>query len=342
MRLAALLLTGAVAAGATLASTGPQASSVESGWWNTAAVGPLAVPSATPSGQLQVSNGFNGPLAFSAVRFTIPSSIVPPSQLTLQLATTGTTIGTPAVSACPTTSKWKSGDDQPASAAPGYDCRTEHQAAASAHGSESWTIPAGWAVHGVVSIALVPTAGTTSPFSVSYTAPTVASITITQVVLGDKVPGVPPLTSPNTAPVPTAPPATVASSVPANSFGGGSPVTQPPPPTVPPPNLGPMPAVADHSPGPAVVAAPASAPAGGGTAPRVNSRRGARILAFVLLLATAGAMVRAGARPHREPRSLLRKYASPTQEAHTVAAATASVRGIGRFAKPRTAPPTRI
>lgn len=348
MKLGPLVVGGLVAFGAATgayAASAPGGSTVESGWWNEASVGPLVAPSTTQSGQLQVSNGFNGPLAFSAIRFSLPPGASPSYSVTVRLTTTGALVGTPAVSACPTAGKWNPGDDQPAASAPGYGCGNGQQAIGATSGStESWTFPASWATKGTVSVALVPSVGTTTPFSISYTAPTLASIAVTAPAAPPGTgspPPAPPVTAPSAVTVPAPPAVTTAGSAPVGSSGGAVPVNTLPPGTVPIPNLASPPAASAGGSGPAVVAAPASAPAGGGIAPKPDSRRGARILAFCMLMLTGGALFRLGGQPRRPPRSLLsHRYATSPPEPVSAPATTA--RGIGRFAKVRTGPPTRI
>ena len=331
-----------VAAGLVLAPAQANAASgttVESGWWNEAAVGSLTTPSATPAGQLQVSNGFSGPLAFAAVRINLPTGTPPASQVTLRLAVpSGSTVGTPAVSACPTTSNWKPGPDQSASAAPGYSCRSGRQADGVAQtGAESWTFPASWGTGGAVSVALVPTPGTTQPFSISYTAPTADSVSI-----GPPTPqALPPVSTAAPAPSSGEPTATSpgASGQPVGTGGGQSPagataVVAPggalsPAGAGQAPALGAIPGGATASSagggpaatGPAAgatgtggssggsaggaVAAPASAAPGGGIRPAGDrTGRGGRIMAFCLLVATGLALWFVAAQPDRAPRLL--------------------------------------
>ena len=357
MRVGALVVAGLCAVGAATAAQAADAASgpsVESGSWNEPAVGSVAIPSTTPSGQLQVSYGFDGPLEISAIRFAVPAGTDGSDQVTIRLATTGAMVGTPTVSACPTTSSWKPSD----SGAPAYNCGDARQAVGAPESSdETWTFPVAWASKGVIAVALVPTVGTTSPFSISYTAPTAASITFatpTAPPTNPSGPVAPPVTSPTAVSVPSGPPATFASPS-VGTGSGGVPVVTVPSVPVPAPNLGSLPASTNSGSGPAPVAAPASQ-AAGGLVSHTPQRRGARILAFVLLLATGAALFRGMGKSHRAPRSLLpRRYGAPVAEPVLVAGGSAggareaggageagAIRGIGRFAKARTAPPTRI
>ncbi|HET6874101.1 MAG TPA: hypothetical protein VFH70_04945, partial [Acidimicrobiales bacterium] len=170
------------ASGVLLLATGPasaaNAAKVDSGWWNEATAGPVDAPSTASSGQLQVSSGLQGPLAFAAVRIGIPTDVDPASaSVTLTLVQVANrAVGTAAVSACPTTSPWTPGGDQPASSAPGYDCTKGRQVdAVDSDGQDSFSIPAGWASGSNIDVAIVPTPGTSAPFSVQYDAPTAQS-----------------------------------------------------------------------------------------------------------------------------------------------------------------------
>jgi hypothetical protein len=349
MRVGPLVVAGLLALGAASAAEAadtPAGSSVESGSWNEPAVGSVSIPSTTPSGQLQVSYGFNGPLEISAIRFTLPPGTGASDQVTIRLATTGAMVGTPAVSICPTTTKWKPSD----AGAPAYSCGNARQAVgALTDGTEVWTFPVTWSSKGVIAVALVPTVGSNSPFSISYTAPTAASITIAAPAPPEGNPGGavsgPPATVANPGPVASGPPITSANPVPSGVSGGGGPVFTPTTAVPPTPNLGSLPTPSSSGSAPAPLAAPAFAPAGNGTLPGPGGRRGARILAFCLLLATGAAMFRAAGQPHRPPRSLVpHRYAGAAPEPVVTSggAGAPAVRGIGRFAKVRTDPPTRI
>lgn len=368
---------------ATGAASADPAASVQSGWWNEAAAGPVSAPATASSGQLQVSSGVQGPLAFAAVRVGIPADLDPTSasvNLTL-VQVPNSAVGTTAVSACPTTSSWHPGGAQAASSAPGYDCTKGKEVdAVDSDGQDSFAIPAGWASGSSVEVAIVPTPGTTAPFSVQYTAPTTRSV----VVSGS----------------PSAPPTTVAqdssaagsgTNPPAGTGSGASPVTG---------ATGAAVSVASPDPGSAVAlpgalsspgsaaspgaagsagspaepaaapalasspgaptAAPASAAPGGGpsyqasgapaAAPRSASAvtpvgtggpgRAGRILAVSVLLLLGVVMFGLAGYQGRSPRLLL-----PVGAAKAVAPAAAvqpNVGGIGRFAKPRTGPPRRL
>src|SRR5256885_11331158 len=101
------------------------------GWWSEAQQAPQPLPVNTVTGNnLEVGGDPTGPNAEAAVRYIVPGTIdgVPvdpasvPATLTLKVAP-NTTVGTPAVVACPVLGSW-----QPASAGswptkPGYNRR---------------------------------------------------------------------------------------------------------------------------------------------------------------------------------------------------------------------------
>lgn len=330
-------LGGAVALAVIPASAwAASGTTVASGWWTEASVGPLAAPSSTPSNQLQVSNGFSGPLAFAAVRITVPSGTPAGAEITLSLSIpSGSTVGTPSVSACPTKGAWKSGADQPASSAPGYSCQSGHQADGQpASGRESWVFPLSWGDQGTVSVALVPTPGTSAPFSISYAAPTPASIAVSTSASSSSEP------SPYAGQSYSANPGTASSAPPAAGGGqaGNGAFTNPSsagavavtpagagsaPAGGPVPSLGAVP-VGTQGSGPSgptggaaavgstggtggvggAVAAPVSAAPGGGTLSAASGGRGGRIMAFCLLVATGLALFYLSAQPDRAPRLL--------------------------------------
>lgn len=138
----ALTSFGALASQAS--AEGPQ----RVGWWNTASTSgvPTVQPSApspsTPAGGIRVASG---PTSSTAPTGLLPAQVPPPqsavilaygavlysaaegSSGTLKLVIAGTPQGTPQVVACPTSNTtWPSGDDQPSSSEPAYDCTSQH------------------------------------------------------------------------------------------------------------------------------------------------------------------------------------------------------------------------
>lgn len=362
---------------------------VQSGWWNEAAVGPVQPPATTPANQLQVSyggssgsslsGGFKGTLAFSAVRITLPPGTPASDVVSLKLTIpSSSSVGTVAVSACPTTSSWKPGANQPAKSAPGYSCKGHQADGKATAADETWSIPASWASGGALSVALIPTPGTTAPFSVSYNQPTAASVTFVAPASPGSVmpvsePGAPFSPAPSgigssSAGVPASPGPAAATAGSAVAAPAGSPAAAPALGSL---GSGSAATGSTGSPNSAISGAPASAAPGGGTPVSTTHGRGGRIMAFVLLVGLAVALFGLSAQSDRPPQLLgplgargrsglggsrARQMVSaaagemdPYQQggparpaAHPVVVAAAPVRGIGRFARPRLAPPKRL
>ena len=122
-----VVTTLALGAGITMAALHAQVALAQAparvGWWNTVSAPSLAAPApTTPAGGLRVSAAPGQVLAFGAVMYRVPVGST--AKLTFKIAGAQ---GTPQVQACPTKNiKWKGGDDQPADAAPAYDCTTLH------------------------------------------------------------------------------------------------------------------------------------------------------------------------------------------------------------------------
>lgn len=325
-----------VTAGQAGAATNP--SSVQSAWWNVAVPGAVAVPSPTTANELQVGEGAQGPLSFAAVRFEAPGGVDPGSAtvvLRLDVAQTGN-VGTAEVAACVTTTPWAPGGDQPSSSAPSYECGAGRESVGTVSGSsESWSLgPAFLAPgsQGTYDIALVPDPGSSTPFSADYSQPTPSSVEFTGVAPS---PSGPPPTSPPATGL-TSPPAAVptfpVAPVPANVPG----VVAPPAPL---PSL-----AAGPPPSTTAVAAPGGMPAGGravtaSAAPARDGNHAARVMAAAVLVALAGALYLLGRQPGRVPR-LIGAFAGAGAGGRPSPAV--QVRGIGRFARPRTGPPPRV
>ncbi|MGH9115506.1 MAG: hypothetical protein ACRDWW_06695, partial [Acidimicrobiales bacterium] len=130
-------------------------------------------PVATGS-QLEVGQGPQDPAAFAALSYTVDPATTG-ATLTLQIAPDSAS-GTPTVDACTITdASWNAGGDQPAAAAPAYDCSTPIVGVASPDGSsETWTL--GAPQSGLYDLALVPAAGST-PFTVVYQPPDANALT---------------------------------------------------------------------------------------------------------------------------------------------------------------------
>src|SRR4051812_3468902 len=121
---AGVLVAAAVGAGAVApASPAAATSFLRAGWWNAANTGTVAPPAPpdVPDGGLSLQGGPTPPgAAFGAVAYDLDSSETP---ATLKLKIAGTPTPNAAVKACVIPSgEFPSGGNQPASAAPTYDC----------------------------------------------------------------------------------------------------------------------------------------------------------------------------------------------------------------------------
>jgi hypothetical protein len=344
------------AASALVIATWPTAAqadpAVRTGWWNTVSGGGQAAPQPTTAdGGLHVAVAPGQILAYGAVLY----DLAPTDTATLELKFSGQ--GTPVVVACPTKdSSWKEGGDQPASDAPAYDCSLHsYTGSVSADGTTITFLVDGSAetTPGELSLAIVPytthnapdPVGTelpvdsTVPFSIDVAKPDVSSLTVTSVPtttdLGGSTGGPQPPTVSN--------PATSGGTSTGGSSGGASV-----------PNLsagGPPPATStgavDNTP---PVVAPSGQPQqpGGGMAPAAAggpaTDNTAHNAALVLLILVAMAVVASSTNSmQRSPRLLggagRHAAAAGATAAVAVAAMPLGVRGLGRFARDRSAPP---
>lgn len=178
---AALAVPVALGLGAPAGAVSP----TKTGWWNELMAGPLTAPSTASKSQLQVGNGLQGPTAFSALMYQLPSKVNgtsidkrTPALLTLTVAP-GSAVGTASVEACLVPNPgWKAGGAQPASAAPKFYCsQGAVLGVPSADGStESWSLgPALQSSPGIYDVALAP-APMSHPFAVAYDQPTANSL----------------------------------------------------------------------------------------------------------------------------------------------------------------------
>jgi hypothetical protein len=187
------MLTGA---GALVFATWPTAANadpaVRVGWWNTASGGGQAAPDPTaPDGGLHIAVAPGEILAYGAVLY----NLAPDATATLELKVSGQ--GTPVLQACPTKDlSWKDGGDQPADAAPAYDCSVHsYTASISSDGTTATFLLDGSAdtAPGQLSLAIIPymthdapggvgtelPVDSTAPFSVDIPKPAVDSLTVT-------------------------------------------------------------------------------------------------------------------------------------------------------------------
>lgn len=169
-----LLAAGTVAFVVAGESAARAQAPVRAGWWSTVTPGPFAAPApATPSGELQVSAVSGVQFAFAAVLFDVPSG----TPYVLRLVIAGGQ-GTPDVRSCPTTTPtWPAGSDQPASAAPAYDCTHAVPGVLATDGSAVTFAVSGLSGdQKVLSLAIVPAAST---FAVDFQAPAADALTVT-------------------------------------------------------------------------------------------------------------------------------------------------------------------
>lgn|GEM_PF-4050147 len=207
-------------------------------WWDTSPASELSMLGAssplTPTGGLQVTTDGSTTTAFGAIWYKVPLTSggqkVDPSSiqavLTLSLDTTDT-VGTPALEACPTASKWKPGGDQPAKKAPKYVCSHGLGSPGNYNSSSNtvtWNLSAlqeRKRTPGLFSVAIVPAGGlgASSSFSAEFNAPDKSSFSVLSWApagRGGSSAGAPPspgLGTPAAAPGPVSPGA---------SAGGGS------------------------------------------------------------------------------------------------------------------------
>ena len=309
------------------------------GWWSTTSVGgtvlPLpALPTTTAPDGLHIANGPTGVLAFAAVSYHSE----PFSSATLVLhLTAGSLIGTPVVQACPTTTDtWPGGGNQAAATAPAYTCAG--RSTPGLLGSDSTgpiltflldaTQQAG---PGVVSLAIVPLASSTTPFSFDLAKPTTSSFVGTPVSQA-------PAAVPTAAPVAAAPqpvPVSPVAELPVGPMTPDLPV--PAEPSVPVPAIAPAPAAASPAPVDQVqVAEPRLVPAAARVGLRSDER--ARQAALLLLAALIGGLGYLIGHNQDVPLRLIGGRAvRPTPGDLLLADADAPVGGLGRFARPRPA-----
>jgi len=321
------LVLGTAPAGA--ATVGPD----QQGWWSEAQpsppVPPLPVNTVTGT-NLQVGNDPSGPDAVAAVRYTVPGTVdgIPvdpstvPATLTLKVAP-NTAVGTPTVVACPVLGSWQPAQGGDWAAKPAYSCAASTPATLSTDGQTATfaltTVLQARA--GVYDLALVPDPANQLPFQVQFLAPGGDSLT-----LGSGAASLSAVTEPpppldlgpglDTGTVGPLPETTPFVSAPLSE-----PVT-PPPATA----AARQPTVALRPEAPALIG-------------HISSKRAQRAVALGVLLAMVAAVWWFGGQPVRSPRLL-----GPLGGRGGAATPGVYVRagGIGRFARPRAKPPTRL
>ena len=328
---AGLLLLAALPAGAQ----GPD----RTAWWSTTPADLSAAPSSTAPDGLHVANGPDGRLAFAAVSYHLEA--FSSATLTLHLAP-NTLVGTPLLIACPTTNdSWKAGGNQSTPTAPTYTCAGRSAPALvssdSAGPTVSFLLDATQEQSpGVVSLAIVPSPTSTAPFSLDLLAPSASSLVA-------QPPGAArPPTTPEAAP--TA--ATAVAVTPANPVTGsaplpmlplGNPLPQPGPVVAPDPTL--APAVAPVVAAPAAVALPGRRVVRSAEQLRLAADHRARQASMLLLLALVGGLGYLLGHKQDIPLRLLGGRAPRVDpDAVPLPGTDAPIGGLGRFARPRTAP----
>lgn len=143
------------------------------GWWNRVSAGGVAAPlPTTAEGDLRIANAPDGPAAFAAVLYSVFGST--DATLALQVRA-DRTVGTPDVVACATVdTEWKEGGNQPYDAAPAYDCALGSSQGELAPDGSTLTFLLDSTTQdatGAWSLALVPAPGSTAPFHLELAAP---------------------------------------------------------------------------------------------------------------------------------------------------------------------------
>ncbi|HUF33265.1 MAG TPA: hypothetical protein VMN58_08685 [Acidimicrobiales bacterium] len=357
-RLAAVVCIGLAGVVAMPMPAGAEAPT-ESGWWYKAKAGllgaaPLPPPVPVPDGGLYVANDPSGHVAISAMRFSDDVG-----NATLLLRVAGTTLAAPGeppeIVACPATSDWEPVENGAWEDRPEANCDGASTGVLSPDGQEmTWFISESVVADGGIDVVLLPRDGAPS-FSITFEAPDEETLMGPGSFDGDfgsdsdfdfdddfdSGEGFEPSDGggssggdfsfdPGPSPVPS---------------GGGSSgdfSVDPAPPVE-------VPDDGDDD----AIAAPPVPGSGSGTptaqqAPLTDESRTAQVAAVLTLMAIAGALFWLGSQPVRAPRLLgslggsgtaAAAAATTTAEASIISAPS---RGIGRFARPRTAPPTRL
>jgi hypothetical protein len=324
------------------------------GWWSEAQQAPVPVPVTSVSGSdLQVGNAPAGPTAVAAVHYTVPATVngsqADPSTasgtLTLQLDSSKSA-GTPAIVACPSISPWQPAQGGLWNTRPNSSCATSAAGKVNADSiTITFALPSSIQVSpGVFDLVLQPAPGSTAPFTANLLPAGPGSLVVEP---GSSVGTAEPSANsqlPLVASLPgtAAAPAAVGSGSGAAASGGDEQALSVP--------SGPDLGASSPSAGSASQGAPAtgsaSSPLGGPAAVTTGSpasllrrpdKRGERIMAVGLLLAMALVLWWFGGAPARAPRSLGRMG-----ERQPAEPARRKMGGIGRFARARAAPATRL
>ena len=333
----AVLLSAAAAFVAWAPSGAGAADATAAGWWNRLQSGQLAAvppPPGVEEGDLFVQGSLDGAAALAAVRFTLdPEETAPVLQLRFAEEGAGEAAAAAVVLACPATTPWNSGPNQPWPAKPVPDCARQAIGEVSEDGASMVFDISSFAVGETVDLVILP--GTVeglpegangSVFTIVFDAPADTDL-VTQAA---GAPITPPSTSESSSVSESGSASAGSTASPASSGSGssGGTVSRPPTPSFQPPATPAAPALPASE-----VAAPAGS-AATGSVPAFDAagtdRGNAKTLAVVLLVAAAVATLVAGRRG-----ALLQLLGgAPTNPAPAMA-------GLGRFAREREgAPPS--
>lgn len=359
---------GALGAGVLVAQPVTATQPQRSAWWNEAPLGLVVSPAPVAANQLAVGQETGTTTAVAALLYPLTSTQVPdPGSVAATLTVpyvSQSSVGTPAVDACPIARpSWGPGGDQ-RSSPPAFDCSGTKAVSGQLTSDSSAMVfklgPAQLDQHAPgFDIALVPTGSI--PFQAVFNIPGadgfVVQPPVTAPVSSSGAAGAPTATAGSGAGAATG--GTAASAPPAGNpspdLSSGSSFSGEAAPTAPPGGAASTPAAGAGGqgtgrPGPAVASAPAAHLGTGSSGPGLLHGRRLQLLGVWLLVDAGLVLYLFGSEQERAPRLLgsvaaRRARAAPAEPAAGAAtdeAAQGEVRGIGRFARARTAPPRRL
>ena len=317
-RVAAALCLFAIPLVLTVSAGADSASSF--GWWyqlNDSAL-PLAPPPppGAPSGGIYVQGTLAGPTAYGAVRFTSQGTTAGVISLAIE-----STTGAVEVAVCPTTAAWQAADGGVWQKRPTFDCSTSKALGVTAADGKSLTfqVTDAFAAAGEYDLAIVPDPTAQTVFSLSLTAPGPDFFTPTS-------------SAPTTVPPVTEPPVLPGDFAPDAGSTLGAPI----------PDLGPTAGAGNFLEEPTATAPPSTAADPGGSSGVAGPSSGQqdqpgspndaeRVMAGIGLALLAAGLWFVGNRSSAALSPELVK-----------AGAISAHGGVGRFARVRTALPTRV
>jgi hypothetical protein len=337
---------GALAAFLVTASPSEAQAPMRTAWWNQAPLGLLVSPSTVQSDQLLVAEGAARPDATAAVLYSpaggsqVDMSAQPVSA-TMKLAVdTGSSVGTPAVMACPIDAgvAWKDGGDQTGTP-PAADCsngRAVTGQLSADGGSLVFALTLAQqqkGAAGVFNMALVPASQV--PFQTVFARPGSDSFTVTGPPVDRPAQGTYPAAVSGADSGSSAPGTGQATPPPLGYLPAGQPTGSPLAPSIAPSGAVQTGAV----PGAPPPAAFASSIRSGGL---MGGRR-QQLLGVWLLIDAGLALLLFGSELEPPPRLLGALAArAPVEPSDDQRASGQERGGIGRFARPRTGPPARL